>query len=131
MHYIIYYMMHAHSGTRSICLLQFRSAFFFRIRKHNIQHFFDRANVTVTDLPEFVPLMEYNIRDNTASVMGTIRAASLTWGSAAGREVPATPDMILLADCIYYEEVGCSDIISEKYYYNCTTVYYFCFQFVS
>ena len=122
-------MMHTHSGTRSICLLQFRSAFFFRIRKHNVQHFFDRANVTVTDLPEFVPLMEYNIRDNTASVTGIIHAASLTWGSAAGREVPATPDMVLLADCIYYEEVGCSDIISERY--NCTTEYYFSFRFVS
>ena len=123
--------MHAHSDTRSICLLQFHSALSFRIRKHNVQHFFDRANVTVTDLPEFVPLMDYNIRDNTASVTGTIRAASLTWGSAAGREVPAAPDMVLLADCIYYEEVGtCSVIISERYY-NCTNVYYFSFQFVS
>ncbi|XP_076437996.1 protein N-lysine methyltransferase METTL21D-like [Babylonia areolata] len=62
------------------------------------------ANVTVTDLPQFVPLMELNIRDNAASLAGTAQAVALTWGTELDGTVPAAPDLVLLADCIYYEE---------------------------
>ena len=71
----------------------------------DVQYLFDRAHVTVTDLPEFVPLMDYNIRHNAASLTGTVSAASLIWGLPAGHGIPTTPDLVLLADCIYYEEV--------------------------
>ena len=60
----------------------------------------------MTDLPQFVPLMDHNINDNAASIKGTIQAATLTWGTAVSENIPSVPHMVLLADCIYYEEVG-------------------------
>lgn len=38
-----------------------------------------RANVTVTDLPEFVELMSDNIALNKDVISGSVLAKSLTW----------------------------------------------------
>ncbi|KAK7489222.1 hypothetical protein BaRGS_00019600 [Batillaria attramentaria] len=62
------------------------------------------ANVIVTDLPEFVPLMEFNIRANAEKLRGKMEARPLTWGHTPSEDFPASPDYILIADCIYYEE---------------------------
>ena len=45
-----------------------------------IVSFFDRASVTITDLPEFVELMQMNIDHNAKRIkMGNIKAAELKW----------------------------------------------------
>ncbi|KAK7092054.1 protein N-lysine methyltransferase METTL21D-like [Littorina saxatilis] len=62
------------------------------------------ADVTVTDLAEFVPLMEHNIKENATSLTGKMHATTLTWGASISDGVPSAPDLVLLADCIYYEE---------------------------
>ncbi|XP_033756890.1 protein-lysine methyltransferase METTL21D-like isoform X1 [Pecten maximus] len=59
------------------------------------------ANVTVTDLPEFLPLMNLNIDTNRHHITGTAVAESLKWGEESlGRTV----DCVLMADCIYYDK---------------------------
>ena len=60
------------------------------------------ADVTITDLPDFVPLIKMNIEENKALIKGTTEAAPLTWGQDI---VSNNFHYILLADCIYYEEV--------------------------
>ncbi|OWF49511.1 Protein-lysine methyltransferase METTL21D [Mizuhopecten yessoensis] len=59
------------------------------------------ANVTITDLPEFLPLMNLNIDTNQHHITGRAVAQSLQWGEESlGRTV----EYVLLADCIYYEK---------------------------
>ncbi|KAK2176972.1 hypothetical protein NP493_627g00038 [Ridgeia piscesae] len=62
------------------------------------------AKCTVTDLSEFIPLMQLNIDANRHMVKtGSITAQTLKWGSDIVSFLPA-PDYILLADCIYYPQ---------------------------
>lgn len=64
-----------------------------------------RADVTITDLDELVELMQYNIDKNQALIderQGMCRSAELTWGKECKDKAA---DLILMADCIYYEEV--------------------------
>ena len=60
----------------------------------------------MTDLPEFLPLMEYNTQANMGIVKessGKLSAEALVWGEDVSRFL--RPKLIVLADCIYYEEV--------------------------
>ncbi|XP_065063220.1 protein N-lysine methyltransferase METTL21D-like isoform X2 [Rhopilema esculentum] len=62
------------------------------------------ANVTITDLPEFIPLMEKNISLNTKSFKeAKITAKKLKWGEDL-ENFTSTYDVILMADLIYYKE---------------------------
>ena len=59
----------------------------------------------ITDLADFVPLMRYNIEQNQAAIdekHGHCVAEELCWGSVKMSHDKA--DLILLADCIYYEQ---------------------------
>ncbi|XP_067944032.1 protein N-lysine methyltransferase METTL21D-like [Watersipora subatra] len=61
------------------------------------------AQVTVTDLPEFVELMKHNVRKNNALILernGRCDVSALVWGTQAKMKT----DLILLSDCIYYEQ---------------------------
>ncbi|CAB3235566.1 unnamed protein product [Arctia plantaginis] len=64
------------------------------------------AQVTLTDLPEALPLLKLNINENKAkigSMGGYAIAESLVWGESSAILFEEF-DMIVLADCIYYEE---------------------------
>ncbi|XP_046374633.2 protein N-lysine methyltransferase METTL21D-like [Haliotis rufescens] len=61
------------------------------------------ADVIITDLPEFVPLMELNIKENTHIISGSAEACTLTWGQDKSTKFDHI-DFIIIADCIYYEE---------------------------
>ncbi|KAI0226084.1 Protein-lysine methyltransferase METTL21D [Lamellibrachia satsuma] len=62
------------------------------------------AFCTITDLPEFVPLMQLNIDANIHLVRtGSIITQALKWGGDVSSFLPP-PDYILLADCIYYTQ---------------------------
>ena len=41
--------------------------------------FYSRANVTVTDLPELVPLMDMNVTENEIVLQGKASAKPLPW----------------------------------------------------
>lgn len=67
---------------------------------------FSRAEVIVTDLPDFVPLMQLNIDSNSKVLKGKISCQALTWGSDVKDGKFPKLDLILVADCVYYEEVN-------------------------
>ncbi|XP_068727858.1 protein N-lysine methyltransferase METTL21D-like [Montipora capricornis] len=61
------------------------------------------AHVCCTDLPGVVPLIELNRGVNQHMIMGSFTTASLKWGQDVTAFQPS-PDLLLVADCIYYEE---------------------------
>ncbi|KAL3891239.1 hypothetical protein ACJMK2_003502 [Sinanodonta woodiana] len=60
------------------------------------------ADVTMTDLPEFIPLIQLNIDTNKHLFVTKVTAAALPWGRL--QDIEENCDIILLADCIYYED---------------------------
>lgn len=59
----------------------------------------------MSDLVDFVPLMDYNIKKNKSLIEergGKCDAVEITWGSSLHRKAK----LVLLADCIYYEQVN-------------------------
>ena len=58
----------------------------------------------ITDLEEFVPLMQLNIDANKHLLPGNVRAEALCWGTPTNGQF-SFPDYLLLSDCIYYEAV--------------------------
>ncbi|XP_026731298.1 protein-lysine methyltransferase METTL21D-like [Trichoplusia ni] len=64
------------------------------------------AQVTLTDLPEALPLLRKNINENKykiSSMGGYAIAEALIWGETSPL-FDEKYDMVLLADCVYYEE---------------------------
>ncbi|XP_057573646.1 protein N-lysine methyltransferase METTL21D-like [Hippopotamus amphibius kiboko] len=72
-----------------------------------------RADVTVTDLEELQGLLRTNIAMNRHLITGSVRARALKWGEEI-EDLPSPPDDILMADCIYYEELLQLDFDFEK-----------------
>ena len=66
---------------------------------------FYRADVVVTDLEELQDLLKMNINMNKHLVTGSVQAKVLKWGEEI-EDFPPPPVYILMADCIYYEEVS-------------------------
>lgn len=70
-------------------------------------------------------IMDKNIKLNDLS---SVTAAVYDWGEPAPSSVPANPDVVLAADCVYFEpafpllQTTLKDLIGEK------TVCYFCFK---
>lgn len=48
--------------------------------------------------------MQLNLNNNFKNVIGKIDCRAMIWGSDVSDLLPP-PDFVLLADCIYYEEV--------------------------
>lgn len=64
--------------------------------------------MTLTDLPEALPLLRLNINENKTkigSMGGYATAESLVWGDNTSEILKEEFDMIVMADCVYYEEV--------------------------
>ncbi|CAH2001170.1 unnamed protein product [Acanthoscelides obtectus] len=61
------------------------------------------ANVLLTDLPQALPLLRQNVEENKSKLKGCVEIEALDWGSPC--KINCTPDVILLAECIYYKEV--------------------------
>ncbi|XP_026485557.1 protein N-lysine methyltransferase METTL21D-like isoform X1 [Vanessa tameamea] len=65
------------------------------------------AQVTLTDLPEALPLLRLNISENKQKIVsmgGYAIAESLVWGDKNSEIHKQEFDMIVLADCVYYED---------------------------
>lgn len=60
--------------------------------------------MTLTDLPELLPLLKINCAQNTPNTRGVAEVQQLTWGDTQHIQAIKVPDVILLADCIYYGE---------------------------
>ena len=82
------------------------------------------ANVTLTDLPRTLPLLEEGVKANNGLLYNTsstngkrfIRALPLNWGNISevhelckkkeinGTTVGGPPDLIVISDCVYFED---------------------------
>ncbi|CAG4970843.1 unnamed protein product [Parnassius apollo] len=65
------------------------------------------AQVTLTDLPEALPLLRLNISENKqkiCSMGGYAIAEVLVWGDNNSEIHKQEFDMVVLADCVYYED---------------------------
>lgn len=57
--------------------------------------------VHITDQASMLPLMKQNIALNRLE--GKVAATVYNWGEARPESIPAHPDVILAADCVYFE----------------------------
>lgn len=62
------------------------------------------ADATITDMDNIVPLIEYNIKQNSTLLRGCVQARPLVWGNDAltNQHWPSL-DYLILANCVYYE----------------------------
>ena len=62
----------------------------------------DGIQITLTDVPSMLPLLEENIALNPTKL--ALRSVALPWGEPLPTSISARPpDIILAADCCYYE----------------------------
>ncbi|KAF2092361.1 hypothetical protein NA57DRAFT_82390 [Rhizodiscina lignyota] len=91
--------------------------------KHN-----PSTQIHITDLPQMLPLMQQNIALNFSSQSPSITPAVYSWGSPPPSNLPVPPDVILAADCVYFEpafpllQSTLSDLLGSN------TVCWFCFK---
>lgn len=60
-------------------------------------------------MPEALPLLRLNITENKSkigSMGGYAIAESLVWGDNSSEILKEEFDMVVFADCVYYEEVN-------------------------
>lgn len=80
----------------------------------------------ITDQEPMFELMKRNITLN--NLESRVTASIYDWGAAKPSQLPAHPDVILAADCVYFEpafpllQQTLSDLIGDN------TVCYFCFK---
>lgn len=73
-----------------------------------------------------LPLMEANIALNNLSTI--VNAAVLDWGVPASNDIPQHPDVILAADCVYFEPAFPPLISTLNELLGPNSVCYFCFK---
>ena len=84
------------------------------------------TSVHITDQQQMLALMRENIALN--GLEDRVHASIYDWGDSRPSSVPAWPDVILAADCVYFEPAfpllqrTLQDLIGPK------TVCYFCFK---
>ena len=62
-----------------------------------------RATVTLTDLPEAIPLLKANAVANSAATGDRVTVTPYRWGDTSPHMPPI--DLLLVIDCVYYKEV--------------------------
>ena len=73
---------------------------------NNANVLFIRCKVTLTDLPEYIPLLERNIELNREEIVrDSVKSKPLRWGEEINQNERAVleTDLVLVSDCIYYE----------------------------
>ncbi|KAI6948604.1 hypothetical protein KC366_g18813, partial [Hortaea werneckii] len=80
----------------------------------------------ITDMDSMLNLMQQNIALN--ELQGKVHAAVYNWGGAKPEAVPAHPDVVLAADCVYFEPAFplLQQTLEELIGLNTTC--YFCFK---
>ncbi|KAJ9619515.1 Protein-lysine N-methyltransferase efm6 [Taxawa tesnikishii (nom. ined.)] len=82
--------------------------------------------IHITDQVPMLALMQQNITLN--SLDGRVKASVYDWGESVPEDFPRHPDIVLAADCVYFEpafpllQKTLKDLIGEN------TVCYFCFK---
>ncbi|KAF7587513.1 hypothetical protein BBP40_007158 [Aspergillus hancockii] len=84
------------------------------------------SSVHVTDQEPMLPLMETNIKLNNLSHL--VAATVLNWGEPLPAHIPAHPNIILAADCVYFEPAFPLLISTLKDLLGPESICYFCFK---
>ena len=84
------------------------------------------SHVYLTDLAPILPLLEHNISLNSPSTPTT--AHILEWGSPIPNAIPSPPDILLAADCVYFEPAFPLLLQTMQDLMRPETVSYFCFK---
>ncbi|KAL4801283.1 putative methyltransferase-domain-containing protein [Aspergillus unguis] len=84
------------------------------------------SRIHITDQVPMFPLMEANIALNNLS--SKANAAVLDWGSPVPEHLPRHPDVILAADCVYFEPAFPLLISTLRDLLGPDSVCYFCFK---
>ncbi|KAI9369984.1 putative methyltransferase-domain-containing protein [Aspergillus egyptiacus] len=85
-----------------------------------------RSPVYITDQAPMLSLMQTNISLNDLS--STVNAAVLDWGAPIPHFIPKHPDIILAADCVYFEPAFPLLMSTLKELLGPNSVCYFCFK---
>jgi len=80
----------------------------------------------ITDQVPMVSLMKDNIQLNALS--SQVRAVVLDWGSDIPSQIPSFPDVILAADCVYFEPAFPLLLRTLKTLVGPDSICYFCFK---
>jgi predicted nicotinamide N-methyase len=82
--------------------------------------------IYITDQEPMLPLMETNIKLNNLSHL--VAATVLNWGEPLPDCIPVHPDIILAADCVYFEPAFPLLISTLKDLLGPGSICYFCFK---
>lgn len=87
---------------------------------------FGSSSIYLTDQEPMLSLMKTNIDINRLSAIAT--ATILDWGEPLPDNIPAHPDIILAADCVYFEPAFPLLISTLQQLIGPNSVCYFCFK---
>lgn len=82
--------------------------------------------VQITDMPTMLPLMRRNIALN--NLQDHVEALEYSWGNARPEGIPEWPDVVLAADCVYFEPAFPLLLQTLRDLIGPQTVCYFCFK---
>jgi hypothetical protein len=86
----------------------------------------ERPPLYITDQQPMLSLMQANIQLNHLS--STVDASVLNWGEPLPDRLPSHPDIILAADCVYFEPAFPLLITTLQELLGPNSVCYFCFK---
>ncbi|KAI4109650.1 MAG: hypothetical protein LQ339_001763 [Xanthoria mediterranea] len=89
-------------------------------------HHLQPSCIYLTDLPPILSLLKHNIALNPSRA--PITAHVLEWGSCIPTPVPSCPDILLAADCVYFEPAFPLLLRTMQQMISTDTVCYFCFK---
>jgi len=86
--------------------------------------FSSTSHIEVTDQVQLLALMQHNIKLNELPAH-LVSASVLDWGECLSHE---QPDVLLAADCVYFEPAFPLLLITLKHLLGPNTICYFCFK---
>ncbi|KAL8775674.1 MAG: hypothetical protein Q9209_000170 [Squamulea sp. 1 TL-2023] len=89
-------------------------------------HHIQPSSIYLTDLPPILPLLEHNIALNPSQM--SVTAHVVEWGSLIPAAVPSSPEILLAADCVYFEPAFPLLLQTMQEIIGPSTICYFCFK---
>ncbi|KAL8948669.1 MAG: hypothetical protein Q9222_005166 [Ikaeria aurantiellina] len=84
------------------------------------------SSIHLTDLPPILPLLEHNIGLNPSRT--PTLAHVLEWGCSVPKAIPQNPEILLAADCVYFEPAFPLLLQTMQALIGSETACYFCFK---
>ncbi|KAL8659435.1 MAG: hypothetical protein Q9202_007115, partial [Teloschistes flavicans] len=86
------------------------------------------SGIHLTDLARILPITLHNIKLNGPPSSAPVSADALEWGSSILPNIPSKPDIILAADCVYFEPAFPLLLQTMQELMGPDAVCYFCFK---